>query len=250
VKAAANIIDLIRKGSADVFGLQEVSVEWRDYLNKAFVDTGDYAAYGFGRYGGDWSSKALQSGEQFSLILYKKAKYDLVKSGHFWTSSTPDVYSARWSDGLVSKFPRSINWVMLKDKETGGEFVFVNNHLDPEDETVRVNSAALITQRMKQVADGRLCVLVGDWNTGFTKPSYAKITSNGFKDVRSIAAETTDTGTFSDWGKRDKSSWAFGDIIFASNDLAKVKKFDVLTDTYDGDYITDHCPVIAEIYYK
>lgn len=246
---AANIIDLIKKGAADVIGLQEVSVDWQSYLNEAFVNSGDYGYYGFGRYGGEWNGSSLQSGEQFSLILYKTEKYELVKSGHFWCSSTPDIYSAQWTDGIKSEFPRCINWVMLKDKVTGDEFVFVDAHLDPDNETVRVYSAQLIVQKMTQIAEGRLCVMVGDWNSGLTKPSYAQITSNGFSDVRSIAVETTKIGTFNDWGKREKTSWAFGDIIFASKGLAQVKKFNVLDDTYDGEYMSDHCPVVAEIYY-
>lgn len=246
---AEDIIDFIHRGNADVMGLQEVSVDWRDYLNEALIHTGKYACYGYGRYGGEWSDEAVQSGDQWSLILYKPDVYELIDSGHFWCSSTPEMYSSQWSDGTVSDFPRSINWVMLRDKETGSEFVFVNAHLDPDNETVRINSAVLIVDMMRQIADGRLCVMVGDWNSGLTKPTYAYITSNGFSDVRFTAEETTDIGTFQDWGQRDESSWAYGDIIFASVESAKVKMFNVLTDTYDGVFISDHCPIVAKIYY-
>jgi endonuclease/exonuclease/phosphatase family metal-dependent hydrolase len=245
---ADNIIKYINKYSPDVMGLQEVTSEWRSYINKAFVDNGKYAYYGYGRYGTDWSNEKQPTNEAYSLILYNKEMYEQVDQGHFWLSTTPNVYSAQFP-GVVSKFPRCTNWVRLKDKKTGGEFVFVDVHLDPENETVRQYSTEVIADQLKQIAGDPLVIMVGDWNAQLTSAPINYLTSNGYENVRYTAKETSKLGTWHDWGNRDQNSWLFGDIILASKGKAHVKKFDVLTDKFDGKFISDHNPLTAEIYY-
>lgn len=244
---AANIQDLILKQDPDVLLLQEVSVDWIPYLQTFMADNG-YSYYGYGRYGGELSADDLQSGDQFVPILWKTDKYDLVDSGHFWLSSTPETYSAAWVDGTISKYPRCVNWVTLKDKQTGGQFVAMNIHTDPESEMVRTNSCALAVQMLDQVRGDLPAVVGGDWNMGLTESGYTIVTGSGYPDVRIKAVDTVYGGSFNNWGARADDNFAYGDHIFMSENMA-AEKFAVVDDYYDGQHISDHNPLLAVLYY-
>lgn len=244
---AANIQDLILKNDPDVLMLQEVCLDWIPYLQNFMAEYG-YSYYGYGRYGGEMSGDDLQSGDQFVPILWKTDKYDLVESGHFWLSSTPDVYSADWVDGTTSKYPRCVNWVILKDKETGGEFLALNIHTDPESDMVRTNSCALTVEKLDELRGGRPAVLGGDWNMGLTDTGYTIVTSSGYYDIRTKAAETDLGGSFNNWGAREEGNFAYGDHMFMSDDMV-AELFDVVDDRYDGEHISDHNPLLAILHY-
>lgn len=241
------IQDLILKNDPDVLMLQEVSIDWIPYLQSFMQDNG-YSYYGYGRYGGELSGSELQSGDQFTPVLWKTDKYDLKDSGHFWLSSTPEVYSAAWIDGTVSKFPRCVNWVILQDKETGGEFMAICVHTDPENDVVRTNSSQLIVEKANEIANGIPVVMAGDWNMSITDKAYLTVAENGYPDVRFVAEETTYGGSFNAWGERTDDNYAFGDHVFISNNMG-AKSFEVVNDYYDGVHISDHNPLLAELYY-
>ena len=241
------IQDLILKNDPDVLMLQEVSVDWIPYLQDFMKENG-YSYYGYGRYGGELNDSDLQSGDQFTPVLWKTEKYDLKDSGHFWLSSTPEDYSAAWLDGVVSKYPRCVNWVILQDKETGGEFMALCIHTDPEDAQVRTNSSLLTVQMVDEIRGELPVVMGGDWNMKLTDEAYLAVTENGYPDVRLIAEETTLRGSFNAWGEREEDNYAFGDHIFVSDNMA-AKSFKVVDDYYDGVHISDHNPLLTELYY-
>lgn len=244
---AEDIQDLMLRDDADVLMLQEVSVDWIPHLQQ-FMQKNGFSYYGYGRYGGEMSASDLQNGDQFVPILWKTEKYDLVESGHFWLSSTPtEVKSAAWVDGTVSKYPRCVNWVILKDKQTGGEFLALNIHTDPESDRVRTLSCALAVEQLEKLRGGRPAVLAGDWNMGLTDSGYSVVTEE-YLDVRFKAKDTMHGGSFNAWGDREEGNFAYGDHIFMSDDMA-AEKFAVVDDYYDGEHISDHCPLLAILYY-
>ena len=247
-RRAANIQDLILKNDPDVLLLQEVSVEWIPYI-KSFMEANSYSYYGYGRHGGELLADDLGSGDQFVPILWKTEKYDLVESGHFWLSSTPEeVKSAAWVDGTISKYPRCVNWVVLKDKETGGELFVMNIHTDPESDMVRTNSCALAVEKMKELSGNRPVVVGGDWNMGLTDTGYRILTESGYLDVRIQAEDTVYGGSFNAWGDSSDDNFAYGDHIFMSENVT-AEKYEVVNDYYDGEHISDHNPLLAILYY-
>lgn len=246
-RRSANIQDLILKNDPDVLFLQEVSVDWIPYLQSFMAENG-YSYYGYGRYGGELSAEDLQSGDQFVPILWKSDCYDLVESGHFWLSSTPDTYSAAWVDGTISNYPRCVNWVILQDKRTGGQFFALNIHTDPESDIVRTNSCALTVEMLQTLSKGLPVVMGGDWNMGLTDSGYNIVTKSGYADVRLVAEDTVYGGSFNAWGERADDNYAYGDHLFISDAFA-AEKFDVVNDYYDDEHISDHCPLLAVLYY-
>ncbi len=246
-RRAENIQDLILKNDPDVLMLQEVSLDWLPYL-QTFMDENGYSYYGYGRYGGEMSDAEQKKGDQYVPILWKSDKYDLVESGHYWLSSTPDVFSSDWADGTKSKYPRCVNWVVLKDKADGGEFMALNIHTDPESDMVRTNSCALTVEKLEELSGGRPVIMGGDWNMGLTDSGYGIITSAGYRDLRVAAQEADMGGSFNAWGKREEGNFAYGDHMFMSDGM-EAELFDVVDDVYDGEHISDHNPLLAIVYY-
>lgn len=246
-RRAANIEDLILKNDPDVLLLQEVSTEWIPYI-QSFMAGNGYSYYGYGRYGGELSEGELQSDDQFVPILWKTEKYERKDSGHFWLSATPETYSAAWLDGTISKFPRCVNWVILADRQTGGEFLVMNIHTDPENDMVRTNSCTLAVQMLDDLRGELPAVVGGDWNMGLTDSGYGIMISGGYQDVRLLAKDTDYGGSFNAWGDRADDNYAYGDHIFITDAFA-AEKFEVVNDYYDGEHISDHCPLLAVLYY-
>ena len=246
-RRSENIQDLMLKNDPDVLLLQEVSLDWLPHMAQ-FMENNGYSYYGYGRYGGEMSASDLKNGEQFTPILWKTDKYDLQDSGHFWLSSTPEEYSAAWLDGTISKYPRCVNWVILKDRQTGGEFLAMCIHTDPESDAVRTNSCVLTVDMLSKLRGDLPVIVGGDWNMGLSDSGYQAMTQSGYPDVRVKAADTDLGGSFNNWGKREEGNFAFGDHIFISENVA-AEKFAVVSDYYDGEHISDHCPLLAVLHY-
>lgn len=245
----ANIRDLLTKQDADVLLLQEVSVSWIPYLQAFMQETG-YSYYGYGRHGGEFSDPNVGSGDQFVPILWKTDKYELSDCGHFWLSSTPDVVkSTAWVDGVNSKYPRCVNWVILKDKQTGDEFVAMNIHTDPESDLVRTNSCNLAVEMLETIADGLPVVVGGDWNMGLTSDGYSILKAYDYKDCRIVAPDADKGGSYNAWGDRAEDNFAYGDHIFITGNMA-AEVFRVVDHRYDGVHISDHNPLMTILHYS
>lgn len=242
-----NIQDLILKNDPDVLLLQEVSVSWIPYLQNFMARYG-YSYYGYGRHGNEMSGTYSDDREQFTPILWKTEKYDLKDSGHFWLSSTPDTYSSDWSDGTTSKFPRCVNWVILHDKCTGGEFMALCIHTDPENDDVRTKSSMLTVKMVDKIRGELPMAMGGDWNMLLEDEAYHAVVEGGYPDARFIAKTAMKGGSFNAWGKRTEENYAYGDHIFVSDNMA-AESFEVVDDYYDGVHISDHCPLKTVLYY-
>ncbi len=246
-KRSKHIEDLILKNNPDVLLLQEVSVEWVPYVQK-FMNENGYSYYGYGRHGMEMSSLNCDDREQFTPILWKTEKYELKDCGHFWLSSTPEVYSMEWSDGTVSRFPRCANWVILQDKNTGGEFMTLCIHTDPESGEVRTKSSRLIVKMANEIRGKRPIAMGGDWNMLLEDEAYHTIVENGYPDVRFMIDNADRGGSFNAWGKRVKGNFAYGDYIFVSENV-EAESFEVVDDLYREEHISDHCPIRAVLCY-
>ena len=125
--------DYLVNYDADVIGLQEASwlkatigtLDWFDTLGDADTTAGLTAAgytcvKGEDLYGGKNSEKKM-----YNPIYYKTDKYDFVASGTKWLTRSPDTPST--IDGADTT--KALNYVVLEDKSSGQQFVYVNLHL-------------------------------------------------------------------------------------------------------------------------
>jgi len=73
-----------------------------------------------------------ESGE-WNTILYRKERFDLVSSGTFWLTDTPNTISKL--EGIT--YNRICTWAVLKDKVANIEIMLCNTHLDHQSDEAR-----------------------------------------------------------------------------------------------------------------
>jgi len=150
-------IDLIDVIDPDLLGIQEALRNQVIDLRTALVD---HAFHGAGRDDG------LMRGE-YAGIFYRRERFDLERAGHFWLSETPDTPGTTFPDASNT---RMASWVILRDRETGRAFIFMNTHWDHRGESARLRSAALIRERLATVAPDLPAILSGDLNATTESP--------------------------------------------------------------------------------
>ena len=97
-----DVVAIVRERKPDIFGLQEAHWDWMQVFINCFPE---YNYVGVGRDDGK------KEGE-FSPVFYRKDKFDLLDSGHFWISETPDKPSFGWDARCI----RIASYAKLLDK--------------------------------------------------------------------------------------------------------------------------------------
>lgn len=95
-------------------------------------------------------------------IFYLKDRLRPIDQGWFFFSDTPDVIYSRTFNG---SFPAFASWVQFEDRTTGDRFRVANVHFEYSSRSNRLQSAALVRDRLKPWIDaGETVFLVGDLN--------------------------------------------------------------------------------------
>ncbi|MBQ8209766.1 MAG: endonuclease/exonuclease/phosphatase family protein [Clostridia bacterium] len=220
--------DVIKKYNPDVFGIQEAHYGWMRYISSQFRDT--YAYVGVGKDDGGIKG-------EFSPVFYNKNKYELLDSGNFWLSETPDSPSLGW-DGAEN---RTCAYALLKDKNSGENYAVLNTHLDHIGETAMTEGVKLVAEKANEFS-GIKTIVTGDFNATPDTLIYKTMLSYGFDDARSIASEADNIDSIHWFGKGAKMI----DFIFVKNGVI-VNEVKTATDRFNGRYPSDHYPVVAYI---
>ncbi|MCQ2430210.1 MAG: endonuclease/exonuclease/phosphatase family protein [Clostridia bacterium] len=258
---AEGIFTAIKSHDPDVLCLCEINFTWVDYLNEALDgESGEYASYGKSSQGATWGAKRINKStwDLFNLILWKKDKYDLIESGTFWCSKTPDKKGTfNWEDGTVGDFARGINWVILEEKVTGARFFVLCQHIDAKVPVARQYSARLIAQKAEELSQGLPVLMTGDWNTGDSSDAYAELMKSGkFGDARyrtTSPENMTLFGTGNSWGSRSIEymiAMAPIDHCILSKDTVFVRRADAEYCIFDeADHLvgSDHNATVYEL---
>ncbi len=193
---------LIAAEDPDLIVLCEVNFAWQEYI-LAFCAQNGYTAYGYSSAGRDFhGALGKQKWDLNSLLLWKTDRFEVLDQSRFWCSSTPDKKgSNKWNGGLVGDMARCINYAVLKDKQSGVEFLFLGAHLDAKNNDIRTLSAQLIYDKSHEIAGERPIIMLGDWNANQTHESYDILTSGDLADARYRTAATNLHGTYNKWGE-------------------------------------------------
>ncbi len=218
----------------DLLGTQETLPFQAEFLKQQLN--------GFEYFG--WSRDTNVDGEQCGIFV-KKERFEVLDSGQFWLSETPDIKASKSWD---SSLPRVATWVRLKDRNTGDrEFFFANTHFDHRGSEARLKSAQLIRTRLSQLASGLPIVLTGDFNCDEGSEPWKEIMQDKLlKDTwrEVFPQKNASEGTFS--GFTGKAGDARIDWILASQHFdAKESAIDRTND--NGRYPSDHFPVTATL---
>lgn len=225
--------EVIQTVSPDVMGTQEGIYE---QLKDLQADLPDYDTIGLGREGGSRS--------EFMMVFYRKARLEPLAFDHFWLSDTPNVIgSSTWGNSNR----RMVTWVRFRDLKTKQEFFFWNTHFDHEIQPAREKSARLVRERVEALNTTLPVLLVGDFNAAAVTNQAYKILTEGdfFRDTWQTARERIGEGvaTFNSFKTLQKSGIRI-DWILSRGEVA-VDKIEINTFSRDGQFPSDHFPVVA-----
>lgn len=219
------VTTLIKNNLPDVIGFQEATLTWMNKLNDALKST--YASVGEGRDGG-------QAGE-YNPIFYQKDKFTLITSGTKWLSDTPERVS-KYSESTLN---RIMTYAVLKRNSDGATFLYVNTHLEHTSSDARIKQAQALINIIRDLPDYPI-VLMGDFNATSGTVEY-NIVASEVVNAATIAISKQDPGlTFHKYGASSKVI----DFIFVSEERFTVEHYRVVTDKVNGEYASDHHPVL------
>ncbi len=227
------VISTIESQMPDVAGFQEVDYDWLMRLSEGLED---YSYVGRGRGKGETDS-------EYSPVFYKTEKYNLVDSGTFWFSDTPDKPSLSWA----SFYNRICTWAILEDKDTGFTFAVFNSHWDHLSVIARNKSAELLLEKIEEYAPDMPVVILGDFNCKANTVAYASLIDGGFVDSMYVAEDAMDIGTYHGYTKSSTEGELPIDHILFKDEYGFAVSYKVITDKYNDIYPSDHFAIVSEI---
>ena len=228
-----DVMDLLSYYHPDYFGVQEALPEQMKDI-KTGLKSYDYV--GVGREDGKMKG-------EFSAIFYDTSRLQVVKSGTFWLSETPDKPSKGWDAALN----RICTYAVFRDKKSKKEWMAMNLHFDHIGNVARVKSSELILKKIKELNPDNLpLTLTGDFNlTEDSEP--VKILSQNLEDsfYNSEKLHYGPVGTFTGFNVNEVPKDRI-DYIF-------VKGFRIKSHRHVNDrrnnllYPSDHFPVLVDL---
>ncbi|MCD7099983.1 endonuclease/exonuclease/phosphatase family protein [Stenotrophomonas sp. MMGLT7] len=226
------MVALLRERRPDVVGTQELVREQADYLVRHLPG---YRWFGTGRSGDD--------SDEHMGVLYDPARLEVIESGDFWLSDTPDTAgSISWGNIM----PRMVTWALFERRSDRRRFYLFNTHLPyrDQDEPARVRSAGLILSRLHALPAGIPVVVTGDFNTMPASPTHRAFTAQLADARESARRREGPAATFNGFGDeaRNRIDW----ILVRG---FRVERFATLADRPHGILPSDHFPVVAELHW-
>lgn len=159
------IADLVRFHDFDIFGAQEVL---HGQLLDLLAVLPDYGYIGVGRDDG------VEKGE-YAPILYKRDRFRLLDSGHFWLAED----STRPVKGWDAAYIRICTWGRFLDRKSRKRFWFFTLHTDHKGQRSQIESCRLVLDKIREMCRGERVVLTGDFNVGETSDCHALLCESG-----------------------------------------------------------------------
>lgn len=205
--------EFINLKAFDVFGTQEGK---KVQLDDIVARCPDYAYVGEGRDGGT-------KGEHCA-IFYRKERVELLDSGTFWLSQTPDVVSKGWD----AKYPRICTWARFLDKRSKVKFYIFNVHLDHRGVQARAEAMKLVSEYVAKRCKGTNSIVMGDFNVTQKSEPYKVLADNElFNDSYEVAKyRFAPTGTFNGFNPNCYTTLRI-DHLFATKDIS-VNRYGIL----------------------
>lgn len=229
---------------ATVAGLQEPA---RRQIDDLLARVPGYGWFGAGRLDG------RDEGE-FTPIFYRQERIQVLEQSTFWLSERPEMPG---SMGWDATCPRIVTWGRLRDRLTNRMFFHFNTHFDHNGERARLESARQLLAAIARIAGAEPLVVTGDFNCTESSVPYRLLTQGEPSDTcrerlrlmdARHAALLGHTGPDFTFNALDDSEPVHSkiDYIFTANGV-QVLRHEILSDTSEGRFPSDHLPVVAEL---
>lgn len=233
---STRVADAINFYAADIVGTQEVL---QNQLNDLRSRLKDYDMVGVGREDGKCQG-------EYAALWYRKDRFEAVDTGNFWLSATPEIAGSMGWDGACV---RIATWALLRDKSTGKELLALNTHLDHVGVVARREGISLILERIASMRGSNAVVMTGDFNStpdsDVVEHIIGKSTPGHLTDTRLTSPVVYGPSwSYHEFGTLPYDKRVLIDYVFIGGPL-KAMRYGVLSETRDGLWLSDHCPVLA-----
>jgi len=230
------IASQIKRFDVDIVGMQEVLDHQRTQL---LTDLPGYSSVGVGRDDG-------QKAGEYSPIFYKEERFQLLTSGTFWLSPTPDVPSKGWDAALN----RICTYAQFLDRQAKDTFWVYNTHFDHVGEEARKRSAALILQQVETSGfKHQAVILCGDFNLNDDHPTISYL-QNHWRDalLQAVDVKSKMNRTFNNFDLANEATKRI-DYIF-TNEMVDIVLFETIVEKFGVSYPSDHFPILTTLRMK
>lgn len=231
---------LLKEYDFDILGAQEPYLGQINDMMK-YMDNYTYI-------GKDITGGIEELRRHYVPIFYKKDKFDVLRSGMFWLSETPNIANSKGWDAYSV---RICVWAQFKHKETGNEFYHFNVHFDHIGTTARQESAKLIVSKIKEIAGDQPNFVTGDFNSNQKSVPYNTIVTSGIvMDSYSRSEDKVNANwpTYNGYKyiSTPPANASRIDHVFVTTKGTKVKSWQLINADYSQKYPSDHYPVLIE----
>ncbi len=218
---APRLNEIISHYDADLIGFQEYTPLWEKHISAYFGDKYEI----FNKYRAETESES-------SPILWRKDKFECLKTGYFWLSDTPEVESRGW-DEIYNCF-RMCVYVILQERNSKKKFTVMNTHFGFGDDG-QIKSVKLIDEYCKKFSS-YATFIIGDFNMKPDAVAYAAMRAK-YTDVNAVTdndLRTTYHGYNPDITKNEHI-----DYCFVNNQIRPISQ-KIIDDTVEGMFPSDH----------
>jgi len=187
----------------------------------------------------DYAAAAVGDPAEFPStqpILYRRDRLEMLDQGWFFFSETPDVIYARTFNG---SYPAYATWAIFRDKQSNQTFRVINIHTDYGSRMNRLRSVELVAERLAPWREaGETLFVIGDLNARLGDKTVNILQDAGvtFAPVKGATYHLN----------RGLNLFGAIDHIGAVGAATLASEPTVIRRRFDGEWPTDHYPVIAE----
>lgn len=210
--------------SPDIVGLQEVKSANAEFFSQQRRPM-EWLISNFSGY-------HLIGDEYFNPILIKKNRFEILETGLFWHSLTPQLPR---SNQLNAYVPRNSVWATVYDMQTSTTFMIINSHLSLRSRANYLGSQLIVKHSRNDIP----VILTGDFNRPSTARGLRYIRRQGFVDAtRGLPA------TFRSLGNTSADLAIFKIDYILTRGFTVVESYTTILKT-GSLHASDHYPVVA-----
>lgn len=175
-----------------------------------------------------------------TAIFYNKLKYKVVINHTFWLAKNQTKSNKDWD----AVFPRIYTYGLFEHIQSKKQIWIINTHFDHIGVVARQESAKIILKKIKEIKKEKNIpvVFMGDLN--------ALPESKVVKEISTILYDTNkeseEISTFNGFVYNNPIKKHI-DYIFITKNNIKIEKYEILTNSKDSKYPSDHFPVYTEL---
>lgn len=217
------LVAALKEAHPDVVCTQEGRLEQLKYIDKNFPS---WARVGGGRDDG-------KNAGEFCAIYYDKRRLEVLKSGTFWLSTTPESPANTWDP----PYKRICTHALFRDRINETKFVVLSTHF-PLNPDASEKAAKVVANKITTLYGNTPTLLCGDFNCD---PDSA-----AWKVFNQIYLDSVDEKHQKTWHDKGKPV-ACLDAIFKNEDI-RVVELKILNRKFNNTFPSDHFGVLIKAF--